>query len=31
MAGQEPMEFSYDIEIEIPSAGTPQTWVNRLI
>jgi len=31
MAAQEPMEFSYDIEIEIPSAGTPQTWVNRLI
>jgi UDP-glucose 4-epimerase len=31
MAVQEPMEFSYDIEIEIPSAVTPRTWVNRLI
>lgn len=30
-AAAEPMEFSYDIEIEIPSAGTPQTWMNRLI
>ena len=31
MAAAAPMEFSYDIEIEIPSAGTPQTWMQRLI
>jgi UDP-glucose 4-epimerase len=31
MTTQEPMEFSYDMEIEILSARTPQTWVNKLI
>jgi len=31
MAVQDPMEFSYGIEIEIPSPKTPKTWVDRLI
>jgi UDP-glucose 4-epimerase len=31
MAGEPPQEFSYDMDIEISSARTPRTWVNKLI
>lgn len=31
VAAQEPLEFSYDMDIEILSDETPATWVNKLI